>query len=231
MKISSTPGSPHASAMLELESTNRGFLPPRVFLTSNSMLLNGTTPANGTIVFSINWEDNERLGGLFVWKDVVWMRLDDSKKLSISHIRLVKNNDQNLGIGNNEITWNEISDVKQPQGDLPMWSLSTPAKVIIRRKGWYFVSSSCRMGDVLVGETRYLAIAHNGQQITASGYDNPGTAGTSNNVTLNTSTMVYCEINDELVTLNFGNSPAAIKPFGLKTTQFNVTQLPTLPFF
>lgn len=44
--------SPDASAKLDVSATNKGFLPPRVALTSTSSALPITTPATGLIVYN-----------------------------------------------------------------------------------------------------------------------------------------------------------------------------------
>ncbi|RZK80288.1 MAG: hypothetical protein EOO85_01235 [Pedobacter sp.] len=230
MKIASTPGVPNSGAMLDVESNNRGFLPPRVYLTSLTMLLNNTVPLDGTIIFSLNWSGDERLGGLFIWRATQWVSLDASTKLPISHIRVMKNVQQGLVFGNNDLSWDMISDVQQPDGDLPMWSAVNPTKVIIRRKGWYAVSGSCRMDMVLVGDPRYLAITHKGQQVTGAGFNNPGNSGTRNDVTLNTSTVIFCEVNDEIALMSYVVTNSNATPVALSTTQLSVTQLPNYTF-
>lgn len=230
MKIASSAGIPNSGAMLDVESNDRGFLPPRVYLTSLNMLLNNTVPLEGTIIFSINWSGDERLGGLFIWRSTQWVALDASTKIPISHIRVFKNVQQALVPGNNDLSWNQISDVQQPDGDLPMWSAANPTKVIIRRKGWYAVSGSCRMDMVLVGDPRYLAITHKGQQVTGAGFNNPGNSGTRNNVTLNTTTVVFCEVNDEIALMSYVVTNSNVTPVASSTTQLSVTQLPNYTF-
>jgi len=65
MKISTGTGSriPDAGAMLEIESTNRGFLPPRINLTSNTMQLNSIQPSDGMVVYNTN--STTVTGGLY----------------------------------------------------------------------------------------------------------------------------------------------------------------------
>jgi|GEM_PF-3471408 len=74
-------GSTAESAMLEIESTNRGFLPPRIALSSNTMKLNSTTvnPADGMVVYNTTTASANGLtgAGCYVWRDSKWHRLLD----------------------------------------------------------------------------------------------------------------------------------------------------------
>ncbi|MET0573236.1 MAG: hypothetical protein ABWZ79_17560 [Pedobacter agri] len=194
------------------------------------MLLNGSVPIEGTIIFSINWSGDGTLGGLQIWRNNVWVPLDDSIKIPISHIRLLRNSQQFLGTGQTDIIWEQVGDLRQPEGDAPMWFASAPNKVIIRRRGWYFVSASCRMDRIRVNEPRYINIYHSGRQVTAAGYNPPESVGGLNDITLHTSTTIFCEVGDEIVLASFNSTPVTITPAALSTTQFNITQLPSYTF-
>lgn len=64
----------HSGAMLELESSSRGFSPPNIYLTGNLMQLNGVQPADGMLVFNTNaLKENGLAGiGLYSWHDNKW---------------------------------------------------------------------------------------------------------------------------------------------------------------
>lgn len=49
VKVSTTPGAPHTSSMLEVESTNKGFLPPRMSSADRDAILN---PAEGLVIYN-----------------------------------------------------------------------------------------------------------------------------------------------------------------------------------
>jgi len=76
VKIGTDHSAAHVSAMLEIESSNRGFLPPRVALTSNTMKLNSTTtnPPDGMIVYntSVSLTNGLPSTGLYIWRDSQW---------------------------------------------------------------------------------------------------------------------------------------------------------------
>ena len=54
VKISPIPGAPQSSAMLEVESTNKGILIPRLSLTARNLAAPVTTPDNSLLVFNTN---------------------------------------------------------------------------------------------------------------------------------------------------------------------------------
>jgi len=90
-KIGTGSGSrtPDEGSMLEIESTNRGFLPPRISLTDSVALLNSTSgtalPSNGMIVYNTNankvytsdpTKSNGLQGiGLYIWNTTQWFLL------------------------------------------------------------------------------------------------------------------------------------------------------------
>lgn len=68
---------PHATSMLQVESSTKGFLPPRILLSGNVMQLNGVTPANGMLVYNTNTAAVSGLSGagLYIWHDAKWNRV------------------------------------------------------------------------------------------------------------------------------------------------------------
>ncbi len=80
IKIGASTGTPNAGAMLEVESSNRGFLLPRIALTSNTMTLNSVTPPNGMMVFNTNTSTSGGLAGtgLYVWNGQWTLILESS---------------------------------------------------------------------------------------------------------------------------------------------------------
>jgi len=73
VKIGNNPGTIDANSLLELESTNKGFLPPRVVLNSLSSVspLTGTVPA-GMLVFSTGGSLTD---GYYYWDGTQWRPL------------------------------------------------------------------------------------------------------------------------------------------------------------
>jgi hypothetical protein len=73
IKVGNNPNSINANSLLELESTNKGFLPPRVALNSFSSVspLSGTVPA-GMLVFS---SGGSLTDGYYYWNGALWVRL------------------------------------------------------------------------------------------------------------------------------------------------------------
>ena len=73
---------PDASAKLEVASTNKGFLPPRVALTATNSASPITSPATGLLIFntaSAGTIPNQVSPGYYYWDGVSskWVRLED----------------------------------------------------------------------------------------------------------------------------------------------------------
>src|SRR5689334_12690063 len=77
VKIGNNPTSIDANSLLELESTNKGFLPPRVALNNASAVtpLTGTVPA-GMMVFS---SGGTLIDGYYYWNGTQWKLLATSE--------------------------------------------------------------------------------------------------------------------------------------------------------
>lgn len=78
VKIGNNPNSIDANSLLELESTNKGFLAPRVTLTSISSVspLTGTVPA-GMLVYN---SAGSLTFGYYYWDGTEWKKLDNGNK-------------------------------------------------------------------------------------------------------------------------------------------------------
>ena len=61
---------PHASAKLEVNSNNKGFLPPRVTLTSASSASPITLPAEGLLVYNLGSVGLQ--AGYYYWNGASW---------------------------------------------------------------------------------------------------------------------------------------------------------------
>ena len=103
VKIGNNPGTIDPNSLLELESTNKGFLPPRVALNSLSSVtpLTGTVPA-GMLVFS---SGGTLTDGYYYWDGAEWQRLGNGEKNLVSktaNATLTKA--ENLVMASNDIT-------------------------------------------------------------------------------------------------------------------------------
>ncbi len=82
VKIGNNPNTIDANSLLELESTNKGFLPPRVALNSISSVspLTGTVPA-GMLVFS---SGGTLADGFYYWNGTEWKLLSTGESNVVS---------------------------------------------------------------------------------------------------------------------------------------------------
>ena len=61
---------PHASAKLEVSASDKGFLPPRVTLTSATTAAPITSPAEGLLVYNLGSVGLQ--AGYYYWNGVSW---------------------------------------------------------------------------------------------------------------------------------------------------------------
>jgi hypothetical protein len=76
--ISSDNSSAHSSAMLEVKSTDKGFLPPRVALTAITAADPVVTPAVGLLVYNTataGTSPNNVIPGFYYWNGTIWISL------------------------------------------------------------------------------------------------------------------------------------------------------------
>lgn len=103
VKIGNNVNTINANSLLELESTNKGFLPPRVSLNDPTLVapLTGTVPA-GMIVFS---SGGTLPDGFYFWSGTEWKMLATAKLNIVSktaNATLTK--DENVVLASNDIT-------------------------------------------------------------------------------------------------------------------------------
>ena len=82
---------PDASAKLDVSSTNKGFLPPRIALTALNSASPVTSPATGLLIFntaSAGTNPNQVIPGYYYWDGVnaKWVRLEDKADNLGNHI-------------------------------------------------------------------------------------------------------------------------------------------------
>ncbi|HMK27877.1 MAG TPA: hypothetical protein VK483_17720 [Chitinophagaceae bacterium] len=103
VKIGNNPGTINSNSLLEMESTNKGFLPPRVALNSLSSVspLSGTVPT-GMLVFSTG---GTLMDGYYYWNGSVWVMLANAQTNIVTKtadVTLTKT--ENFVLASNNIT-------------------------------------------------------------------------------------------------------------------------------
>jgi len=79
---------PHPSAKLDVSSTNKGFLPPRVTLTSTSDITTIPNPVTALLVY--NTGSNVNLSaGYYYWKGTNWVRISSNGTILASNAVIV----------------------------------------------------------------------------------------------------------------------------------------------
>ncbi|RZK75703.1 MAG: hypothetical protein EOO85_13225 [Pedobacter sp.] len=207
-------GTPPLSAMLELQSDNRGFLPPRVNLTNLTMNLNGGVPADGMIIYSTNTNTGT---GLFVWHSGSWNRLVEQLDTT-TYARFIGKNSSAI---NNAIPWEPVL-IKQPGALSPIWQANTPELIYIRTAGLYIISASYRQ-QVGTGREGSIYLKLNGNtDIQETRYFNRS----SDVMTPTFTTMQYFEAGDFFAIHSITGSTDNT----LGTTQLTISQIPMISY-
>ncbi len=87
---------PDPSSILDIESSNRGFLLPRVNLTSINDVTTIPSPTEGLIVYSLSTNSCNLPAGLYIFDGTVWQRVSFSGG-SNTYPRLIRDE---IGVGN-----------------------------------------------------------------------------------------------------------------------------------
>ena len=94
--------SPDASAKLEVSSSNKGFLPPRVTLTSGTDNSTIPNPATGLLIYNTGNNPN-LVAGYYYWNGANWATIANAtgSGVSASYMRGSRTTSQTTGIVNN----------------------------------------------------------------------------------------------------------------------------------
>lgn len=132
--------SPHASAKLEVNATNKGFLPPRVTLTSVSDAATISSPATGLLVYN-----NGSVGlaaGYYYWNGTRWATIAtaNSPDQTVDYVSVTRTSVQTVNSGDN-ILFNQTNG-----GNIPYNSSTGEFSLIsgktYRLSGYVALSSS-----------------------------------------------------------------------------------------
>lgn len=86
-KIGGNPQSISSSALLELESTNRGFLPPRIALNSLTDVVTIASPSEGLLVYN-NGNGLLKEKGYYYWNGFTWTSIGGFSSTSSGDMRV-----------------------------------------------------------------------------------------------------------------------------------------------
>ncbi len=103
VKIGNNPSTINANSLLEMESTNKGFLPPRIALNSLTAVapLTGTVPA-GMLVYSTG---GTLIDGYYYWDGSMWQNMNKTNMVSKSaNATLLKSETFVLAVNNITLT-------------------------------------------------------------------------------------------------------------------------------
>ena len=94
---------PNASAQLDVNATNKGFLPPRVALTSTSDVSTIASPATGLVIYNTataGTTSTSVVPGFYVYNGSKWVKLAEESTTTVSSITTIGANGSSATLGN-----------------------------------------------------------------------------------------------------------------------------------
>jgi hypothetical protein len=139
--------SPHASAMLDVASTTRGLLVPRMTTSQRTAI---ASPAAGLLVYQ-----TDGLTGFYFYNGTLWNQISTGVATnfwSLNGNNISNNNPANVGIGTNTPTARlhvaDSSVLFSAVGDIPVSPGNPPLQGAGRRMMWYPDKAAFRVGMV-----------------------------------------------------------------------------------
>ena len=173
---------PHASAMLDISSSNKGFLPPRVNLTSVSDITTIASPAEGLLVYNLG-----TLGvlpmGYYYWNGTSWATIKNTTGIA----KFIRN------IAQNSIAWgsNIVLNTTNINTISDYVSLNTSNGLITLQPGTYELNGSAGSIGGSTGDVRVNTMFYNGNSYVGSGgVSETGSAGNWNGMPQNEASYI-----------------------------------------
>jgi len=93
----------NASAMLDVNATNKGFLPPRIALTGTSDVSTISSPATGLVIYNTataGTTSTSVVPGFYVYNGSKWVKLAEESTTTVSSITTIGPNGSSATLGN-----------------------------------------------------------------------------------------------------------------------------------
>ena len=155
VKIGSNPNTIDANSLLELESSNKGFLPPRVAINDVTLVapLTGTVPA-GMLVYSTG---GSVTNGYYYWDGTEWKRLYNGKRNLVAKtttVTLLKSEDYVVASNDIIITLPSITNADDGL-EMTVKNIGIHTDLVtVKRSGVATID-----GDTIVKLTRHIAVS------------------------------------------------------------------------
>lgn len=138
---------PSSSSILELESTTRAFLPPRM---TDAQMLAIIDPLNGSIVYNTTFE------ALFVKTNVGWRNFFDSSKPTLILNKEFALGNNVLSTVNNAYTNFPLNSSSIITNDAATYNVESDGKIRIKTTGIYLISSNLSVYNLPTGSRKYI---------------------------------------------------------------------------
>lgn len=138
---------PSSSSILELESTTRAFLPPRM---TDSQMLTISDPLNGAIVFNTTFD------ALYVKTNVGWRNFFDISKPTLILNKEFTIGNNVLSTANNTYSNFPLNSSNIITNDATTFNVESDGKIRIKTAGIYLISSNLSVYNLPTGSRKYI---------------------------------------------------------------------------
>ncbi len=139
---------PASSSVLDVKSTSKGFLPPRVALNSTKDVTTIASPTNGLLIYNTG-AGTLTDKGLYFWQDSVWVK-PISCGISTATNGITIANDGNVRLHGTATAWNDFivnpATARNNGGIVPLWTVFVAPNVYT----WVFEDTKTQEVDFTV---------------------------------------------------------------------------------
>ncbi|RZJ63288.1 MAG: hypothetical protein EOO50_17200 [Flavobacterium sp.] len=156
---------PSSSAILQLESTDKAFLPPRM---TDAQMLAIPTPLNGSMVF------NTTYNAMFVRTSNGWKNFFETSNASIVLNKVFASGNTSVSTATNAYTNFPLTSSDAISIDNASYSVTGNGKIKVVENGVYMITASFSVANMPAGTRKYvIGVYQNGNLI---GYISRGSA-------------------------------------------------------
>ncbi|MBD3582548.1 hypothetical protein [Flavobacterium selenitireducens] len=156
---------PSASAILQLESTNKTFVPPRM---TNAQMLAIVSPINGSMIF------NTTHNAMFVRTSNGWKNFFETSNASVVLNKVFASGNGQVATVNNNYTNFPLTASDAMTVDNAIYTVLGAGRVRVSETGVYMISGSFSVTNMPSGIRKYIIAVY--QNATLVGYLTRGTA-------------------------------------------------------
>jgi len=195
---------PNASAKLEVYATNKGFLPPRVTLTSGVDATTIPSPATGLLVYNTG-NNSGLVAGYYYWNGTTWATIATASGsgVSASYLRGSRSSGQTTGLSNGgTVVFTQVDNAAGQDISLN----TTTGQIMLAAGRTYRLTAQVPNFQTTSGETRLQLAWYNettGTYIGSSSSTYPPSSGAAYGVTGGLSAAIITTTTTTVVSYRF----------------------------